>query len=443
MDEGDEQGAALDDNNPVGHILLDRFRVEARVGEGGGAVVFRALDCMTGDLVAVKRLRPELARDPITLARFLRESQLALSLEHPSIPRCFAAGLDREGVPCLVQELLLGDDLETRVQARGPLSLIEALRIGAAVARALDHAHARGIVHRDVKPSNVFLVNGIEVPRSVFLLDFGLAFAWFEPRLSRVGLYAGTPEYTSPEQALGEVMTPLSDIYSLGATMVHLLTGEPPWSGSMMEVLKAQVHSPRPSLRARRPELPEAVDQLVQAMMHKDASMRPARARDLAETMDAMAWRLETDGSIPDRVTSGLTWTSTSGIPCAGAGVTAEALDRLRFHALQLHKVMKAASGGELRIVQELTEIDARRIERREVDRRIAGLQRRGQTNDLAPLLARREALGEGKEEEARVRALEGALTALRGHARRDQGEHLRRLRELEATLGGAAPSDP
>lgn len=436
MDDGDE---VLDEQNPAGHVLLDHFRLEERLGSGGGAVVFRAMHCGTGELVAVKRLRAELARHPAMVARFLRESQIALTLEHPSIPRCFAARLDREGVPCIVQALLIGRDLEAQVEERSPLPPAETLRIAAAVARTLGYAHARGVVHRDVKPSNVFLVDGVDVAKGTYLLDFGLAFASFEPRLSQVGVYCGTPEYTSPEQALGEVMTPASDVYSLGATLMHLLTGEPPWSGSTMDVLKSHLESPPPSLRARRPELPDAVEQVVHAMMQKDPSMRPASAADLAETLESLARWVEDPGAVSPQVTGGLTWTSTSGVQCAGAGVSVEAIQRLRFHAQQLHKVMKAASGGELRIVQELTEIEARRIERRDLDRKIARHQNRPWAEPLEPLRARREALGEGEGEEARVRALEGALNALRVHARRDQEEHLRRLRELEAALVGGA----
>ena len=228
---------------PVGSLGPEgRYRLVRRIGVGGMGEVWEADDTVLGRRVALKVLVQELADDARATSRFVREARATAKLTHPNVTRVYDFGRDG-GLPYLVMELLEGETLADRL-AGGPLPPAEAARICAAVADALDAAHRRGIIHRDIKPGNVLLTPAGEVK----VMDFGIAAAADETHSTTgSGLY-GTAAYVSPERAAGQAATPAADIYSLGAVLYELLTGRPPFLGdSPVLVVRAHLHEqPRP-----------------------------------------------------------------------------------------------------------------------------------------------------------------------------------------------------
>jgi eukaryotic-like serine/threonine-protein kinase len=254
-----------------------RYRLVRRLGAGGMGEVWEADDTVLGRRVALKVLVQELADDPRATRRFVREARATARLTHPNVTRIYDFGRDG-GLPYLVMELLDGDTLADRL-AGGPMPPAEAARIGSAVADALDAAHGRGIIHRDVKPSNVLLTRAGEVK----VMDFGIAAAADESHSTTgSGLY-GTAAYISPERAAGQAATPAADVYSLGAVLYELLTGRPPFlSDSPVLVVRAHLHErPRP-VRELAPWVPARLADTCEAALAKDPAHRPSSAAALA-----------------------------------------------------------------------------------------------------------------------------------------------------------------
>lgn len=246
------------------------YRIEARVGAGGMGVVFRARDAQ-GTRVAIKLLRQEAARER---SRFRREAELLRGISHPNVVRYLDHGVTDEGVDYLVMEWLEGRDLAARL-AQGPLPAEGALRLATVIAGALRAAHEAGVVHRDVKPGNVFLAgDDFDAAR---LLDFGIAKGDLPAHatLTATGALLGSPQYMAPEQLRG-AHDARTDVYGLGATLFDALTGRAPFVGAHpAAVLLAVATEPPPSLRALRPELNPALDVLVARMLAKDPRDRP------------------------------------------------------------------------------------------------------------------------------------------------------------------------
>ena len=238
----------------IGTILGGRYRLVELLGQGGMATIFRAVDTQLGRDVAIKLLRPEYLQDPDFSSRFRQEAQAAASLTHPNVVTVFDYGEDPSG-PYIVMEIIDGEDLSTIIRRSGALPPRQATRIAAAVARALAAAHARGLIHRDVKPGNVLIGRDGQVK----VVDFGIARAVAEAQVTLPGTTMGSVHYFSPEQARGEPATEASDIYALGIVLYELLTGVRPWEGdSAASVGLATAVRPRPgpddgpSVRATR-----------------------------------------------------------------------------------------------------------------------------------------------------------------------------------------------
>ncbi len=267
----------------LGDVLGGRYRLVELLGQGGMATIYRATDSQLGRDVAVKVLHREYGRDPDFVARFRQEAQAAASLSHPGIVGVYDFGTDDAG-PYLVMELVDGEDLASLLHRNGPLPPRQAARLVAEVARALDAAHDRGIIHRDVKPGNIMLTVGGRVK----VADFGIARAWADAGLTLPGTTLGSVHYFSPEQALGEPATAASDVYSLGIVLYELLTGRRPWEGdSAAAVAMARISAPPPRVSEVRPTVPPALETIDRKALAPDAAGRFTSAGAMAAALEA------------------------------------------------------------------------------------------------------------------------------------------------------------
>jgi serine/threonine protein kinase len=232
----------------VGRLVGGRYRLDTVIGTGGMGLLFRALDERENRAVAVKMLKPCEREEPDRAARFEREAAILSTLVHPHVARFLDSGVDESGGRFIVMELLVGISLEEELERRGVLSYPEAVAIVVPIARALVAAHTRGVVHRDVKPNNIFLCReeGRVVPK---LLDFGIAKSRRDEFETRTGSLVGTPGYVSPEQARDNECGPFTDVWGVGAVLHRCLTGHPPHhGGSVAEMLARVVQQPVPRL---------------------------------------------------------------------------------------------------------------------------------------------------------------------------------------------------
>jgi serine/threonine protein kinase len=262
------------------------YRVEARLGRGGMGVVYRATDLSLDRPIALKVLTEDLANDPGFRRRFVTESRLAASLDHPNVIPIHAAG-EHDGTLYIAMRLVPGDDLRTILREDGRIEPARAARLIAQVASALDAAHAHGLVHRDVKPANVLLT-----PEDhVYLTDFGLSKrANADTEATRTGMVLGTLDYVAPEQIRGERIGPYTDVYSLGCMVTHLLTGAVPFTVPTEEgKLWAHFSEPPPLPSARVPGLGTAFDPVVTRAMAKRPEERYAAAGEVGTAILAAA----------------------------------------------------------------------------------------------------------------------------------------------------------
>jgi Protein kinase domain/Domain of unknown function (DUF4328) len=261
------------------------YRIVEQAGSGGMGVVYRAEETgLGGRPVALKLLPAALAGDPDFRARFLREMRVAAAIDHPNIVPIYRAGEDR-GRLYLAMRYVHASDLRRLLEAEGRLSPERALAILDQVARALDAAHARGLVHRDVKPGNILLAPPVfdSDAEHVYLVDFGLARSDSDDRsLGGGGSFLGTPRYAAPEQAAGRPVDGRTDGYALGCVLYECLTGQPPFPGGSGEaILLAHLEASPPRVTALRPDLSPAIDQVVARAMAKDPATRFPTCRAL------------------------------------------------------------------------------------------------------------------------------------------------------------------
>ncbi|HWO19530.1 MAG TPA: serine/threonine-protein kinase [Kofleriaceae bacterium] len=271
--------------------MLGEYRLEGLIGKGGMGFVYAAVHPVIGKRAAVKVLRRELCRDPRMVERFIDEARVVNQIGHPNIVDVFAFGRTTDGRSYFVMEWLKGESLRARV-ARSPLAVDEIRGIVKSLASALSAAHAQGVIHRDLKPDNVFLVAAPGQGTVVKLLDFGVAKLVSAPhRVEQTASDAliGTPQYLAPEQAKSPAIDARADIYAFGVLLFELLTGRPPFvAGSAMEVVAMHLMEAPPRPSAHAPVSPE-IDRLVVAMLAKSPDARPP-LEEIAAVFERTRW---------------------------------------------------------------------------------------------------------------------------------------------------------
>jgi len=265
---------------------LGDIHIRRLVGRGGMGVVYEGLDPALDRVVAVKVLAPHLVEDGEAKVRFLREARAAAALTHDAVVSIYAVG-EADGLQFLVLQYVPGETLAERLDRDAMLPFDEVVRIGAQVARGLAAAHARGLVHRDIKPGNILLDAETGHAR---IADFGLVKRAGHETLTDVGVTAGTPAYMSPEQAINSAVDERSDLFSLGVVLYHASSGRLPFAADSPLVVLNQVRSsePRP-LRLVNPALPEWFCALVDRLLEKDPARRTASAAEVADCLERHA----------------------------------------------------------------------------------------------------------------------------------------------------------
>ena len=266
----------------LGDTLGGRYLLSGLLGAGGMAEVFLAHDRMLGRDLALKVLKEHYAKDERFVRRFQKEARSAAALNHPNVVQIYDQGRAEDGRYYIAMEHVPGGSLEDLILRRGPLAPSEAVRLASQVAEALHAAHARGIVHRDIKPQNVLIGEAGDAK----VADFGIALAASRTSTSGTNLLFGTPSYMSPEQAMGERVGPASDLYSLGVVLYEMLTGTVPFAaeGALATAMKHLTELPLPP-RKRNASVSEAMDALVMRLLSKDPKDRYPSAAQLIEDL--------------------------------------------------------------------------------------------------------------------------------------------------------------
>ena len=286
----------------LGRVVAGRYRLEARAGEGGMGVVYRARHVLIDRVVALKLIRPDLRGETHLRAWMLREARAANRVDHAHIIDIHDIGETEEGELYLVMEYLVGTSLSSEL-AKGPMVLARAVDILEQMCAALARAHDFGVVHRDLKSDNILLSTRGGRKNFVKILDFGLAHLAMDPRLAPKGAVFGTPEYMSPEQARGEEAGPPSDLYALGVLFFEMLTGQLPFrSNDRDTLLEMQRSAPPPKPAALKPDVLPQAEIIVLKLLEKERRKRYQDAHHLHEELKALQrslpstpWEVQTD----------------------------------------------------------------------------------------------------------------------------------------------------
>jgi hypothetical protein len=292
LDDTRTEPPAGDPDEPLGFLepsdqpdslgRLGHYEVREVVGRGGMGVVLKAFDEQLHRVVAIKVMAPQLATSATARKRFVREARAQAAVTHDHVVTIHAVD-DAGPLPHIVMQFVAGQSLQDRLDRSGPLHLPEVLRIGMQAAAGLAAAHAQGLVHRDVKPANILLENGVE---RVKLTDFGLARAADDASLTQSGAVAGTPAFMSPEQAEGKPVDARSDLFSLGSVLYAMGTGRPPFrAGTSMGVLKRVCEDTPAPIREANPEIPDWLAAVVEKLHAKDPAARFQSAAEVADVL--------------------------------------------------------------------------------------------------------------------------------------------------------------
>jgi len=300
-------------SSQVGTLLSGRYRLDAQIGAGGMSTVYRAFDTVLERQVAIKLMHREIAAEADQLERFRREARAVAQLNHPHVVGVIDAGEapppeeqtgfgEPAAMPYIVFEYVEGETLKDRIRRMGRLPVPEAVAYAIEVARALQAAHDRRIVHRDVKPQNVL----IDDEGTAKVTDFGIARSLTEEGLTADGRVLGTTDYVSPEQALGHDVGPQSDLYSLGIVLYEMLTGDVPFHGqNQVAVAMKHVREDLPDVQMRRPEVSSALAAVVDNATAKDLDQRYANDAELiADLEDVLGIETQRSGQATGEATA-------------------------------------------------------------------------------------------------------------------------------------------
>ena len=273
---------------------LGPYEVVGVVGHGGMGIVLRAYDTKLNRVVAIKVIAPELVTDSTAVKRFLREAQAAAAVSHDHVVTIHAIDEDHQP-PFIVMEFIDGLSLQDKISRQGALELKELLRIGSQLAAGLAAAHKQGLVHRDVKPSNILLENGVE---RVKITDFGLARRIDDKSLTQVGDIAGTPQFMSPEQAQGKPVDARTDLFSLGSVLYMMCTGRSPFPADSAVAVLRRVCDDRPEpIRDLNPDIPEWLCDVIARLQEKEPDDRFGSAEDVTELLEQYLAHIQAPGT--------------------------------------------------------------------------------------------------------------------------------------------------
>lgn len=259
------------------NVIADRYEVISHIGQGGMADVFMGIDPILNRKVAIKILRADLSTDAISILRFEREAQAAAALSHPNIVEIYDVG-DYKGHHYIVMEYVEGKTLKQVIRSRGPLVNEEAIDIMKQLCSAVAEAHARGIIHRDIKPQNVI----VKADGSVKILDFGIATAKGSMQLTQANNVMGSVHYLAPELAKGEAASPQSDIYALGIVLYEMLSGDVPFKADQaVQIALKHMREPMPDIRQMNSSVPQSIANIITRATAKDPSERYRSAREM------------------------------------------------------------------------------------------------------------------------------------------------------------------
>jgi WD40 repeat protein len=261
---------------------IHQYEVLEEIGRGGMGVVLKALDPGLHRVVAIKVLAPQLAVSGTARKRFTREARAAAAIGHENVVTIHAVE-EFKGLPYLVMQYVAGPSVQQKIAADGPLPVADVLRIGFQTAAGLAAAHAQGLIHRDVKPANILLENGVG---RVKLTDFSLARAIDDASVTQSGVVTGTPPFMAPEQARGEPLDHRADLFSLGSVLYALCTGRPPFRGQALDVLRKVSEEQPVSIRTLNPEIPTWLESIVNKLMAKNPDDRYQSAGEVAAVLE-------------------------------------------------------------------------------------------------------------------------------------------------------------
>lgn len=307
---------SLSDRDLTGEVLDERYTILEQIGKGGMGVVYKAEQAMIKRIVALKVLRRDVVRDETSVKRFLNEARATASLESQHTVTLLDFGVTRDGLLYYTMELMKGQALSRLIKKEAPLDYKRAARLMVQVCDSLEEAHENNILHRDIKPDNIFVTikRGKE---SVRVLDFGIAKIVGDTAMdtvTRTGMIIGTPMYLSPEQALGNPAVPSSDLYSLAIVFYEMLAGSPPFKGNTpMKTMLKHLHEKPPTLQDKNPavEVPKSVDLFLQRAMEKEPGDRFKSARAFRK---ALVKALTDHDATPETVTVSALSSTTDGV---------------------------------------------------------------------------------------------------------------------------------
>lgn len=269
----------------IGTLVDGRYRITARIGHGGMAEVYEAVDIINKNLVAIKFIKEDVMRNEINIKRFQNEAMIAASLNHPNIVKVYNHGT-LDGVPYMANEYIKGQNLKEVLDFRGPLDTIEAVDYMIQLTDALAFAHHHGIIHRDVKPENIYVMSD----GTIKLGDFGIAQAeGIDSNLTKTSEIIGSVHYLAPEIAKGEPATSKSDIYAAGVVFFEILTGHPPFEkDTPVNIAVAHIRDKFPSVRNDAPKCPKEVEKIIFKATKKDPLARYQTAKEFHDELVAL-----------------------------------------------------------------------------------------------------------------------------------------------------------